>query len=85
MSTVSFQVCGIATRTTQLASFPSNLNLPKAQPGLVEDAAEAVKREYRSSVCWKRLRCRKVERLSGQSADTIFVLEVGHAIEFEGL
>ena len=84
MSTVSFQVCGIATRTTQLA-VSSNLNLPKAQPGLVEDAAEAVKREYRSSVCWKRLRCRKVERLSGQSADTIFVLEVGHAIEFEGL
>ena len=65
------------------ASFPANLNLPDGPPEFLKDAAEAVRREYRSSVCWKRLRCRGVERLPGRSSDALFVLEVGHSLQFD--
>src|SRR5262249_28385182 len=44
---------------------------------------EAVRQEYRCSVTWKRLRCRNVEQLTGHSNELIFVLDVGHAIEFD--
>ena len=74
---------GLSSCTTHLVRFPANLNLPEGQQGLREDAAEAVRKEYRGSVRCKRLRCRKVERLTGQPGNTIFVLEVGHSIEFD--
>jgi len=64
------------------ARFPVGLNLPEPQSIFVDDATEAVRKEYRSSICWKRLRCRKVEPLTGQSGENIFILEVGQSIEF---
>jgi len=76
-------IASLISRTTLLARFPANLNLPEGTQGFVEDAAEAVRREHRSSVLWKRLRCRKVERLTGQPGNVIFVLEVGQSIEFD--
>lgn len=70
-------------RITSLARFPVALDLPPGEQHLFDDAAEAVRQEYRNSVRWKRLRCRKVERLAGPNGDALFVLDVGHAIEFD--
>jgi hypothetical protein len=63
------------------ARFPVNLNLPEGKAEFFTAAAEAIRREYRSSVRWKRLRCRRVEQLSGH--DDLFILDVGHSIEFD--
>ncbi len=63
--------------------FPVRLNLPDTDSNIINDAAEAVRREFRSSVRWKRLRCRKVSPLKGESGDTIFIVEVGHSVEFD--
>lgn len=65
------------------ARFPVNLNLPSGNLGLLSDAQEAVKREFRDSVKWKRLRCRRVEVLSETETGTIFVLQIGHSVEFD--
>ena len=62
--------------------YPLSLCLPKGDSSLLTSAAEAVRQEYRNSVRWKRLRCRKVSRLTGQD-EGIFVVEVGHAIELD--
>jgi hypothetical protein len=65
------------------ARFPANLPLPECPQQWVTEAIEAVKREYRNSVKWKRLRCRSVAPLEGQADSSIFVLDVGHTIEFD--
>ena len=65
------------------ARFPIRLNLPNADDGHLDEAKEAVRREYRDSVKWKRLRCRKVEVVSESDSGTVFVLDVGHAVEFD--
>jgi hypothetical protein len=65
------------------ARFPIRLNLPEADYSLLEDAQVAVKREYRDSVKWKRLRCRKVDVLSESETGTVFVLEIGPSVEFD--
>lgn len=65
------------------ARFPVRLNLPDGSPGSLDDAKEAIRREYRDSVKWKRLRCRSVEVLSETETGTVFILEVGHAVEFD--
>ncbi len=65
------------------AQFPIRLNLPTADEVPLEEAREAVRREYRDAVIWKRMRCRKVERLSESETGTVFVLDVGHAVEFD--
>lgn len=65
------------------ARFPVCLNLPEPQSKIVDDATEAIRKEYRSSVRWKRLRCRKVEPLTDQPGENIFVLEVGQSIRFD--
>jgi KaiC/GvpD/RAD55 family RecA-like ATPase len=67
----------------ELARFPIRLDLPDADYSLLEDAQEAVKREYRDSVKWKRLRCRNVQLLSKSETGTVFILEVGHSVEFD--
>jgi len=67
----------------ELARFPIRLNLPDADKALFDDAKEAVRREYRDSVKWKRLRCRSVKLLSESETGTVFILEVGHAVEFD--
>lgn len=65
------------------ARFPVRLNLPSASPQRLVDAQEAVKREFRDSVKWKRLRCRRVEILSKTEGGTIFELQIGHSVEFD--
>ena len=65
------------------ARFPVTLNLPSADSKLLDDAQEAVKREFRDSVKWKRLRCRRVEVLSKTDIGTIFELQIGHSVAFD--
>lgn len=65
------------------ARFPSDLNLPPADARLLEDAQQAVRREYRDSAKCKRVRCRKVSLVAESEAGTVFELEIGHAVEFD--
>ncbi len=65
------------------ARFPIRLNLPEGSTAVLADAKEAVKREFRDSVKWKRLRCRSVIVLSESETGTVFILEIGHAVEFD--
>ena len=69
--------------TFEHARFPIRLSLPDAGESVLGDASEAVKREFRDSVKWKRLRCRGVTLLSKSETGAVFILEVGHAIEFD--
>ncbi len=74
----------VVTRPEQaIARFPISLNLPDASPSLVTDAAEAVRQEYRNSIRWKRLRCRSASPVTGEPGETVFVIEVGHSIQFD--
>jgi hypothetical protein len=66
-----------------LARFPVNLNLPDGKQEFLDAAAPAVRQEYRNSVRWKRLRRRKAERLSGHEEGILYILEVGHSVEFD--
>jgi superfamily I DNA/RNA helicase len=66
-----------------LAQFSVQLNLPDADEDILDDAREAVRREFRDAVKWKRLRCRKVTSLSESETGTVFILDIGHAVEFD--
>lgn len=61
------------------AIFPRNLRLPAGDCNLLQDAATAVKEEYRNSIVWKRLRCRQVDELD----NNLYRLHVGHSIQFD--
>ncbi|XZE21134.1 AAA domain-containing protein [Pirellulaceae bacterium SH449] len=65
------------------ARFPIQIELPDAPNSTLADAQQAIKREYRDSVQWKQLRCRKVSLLSESESGTIYVLHVGHSVEFD--
>ncbi|MCU7807134.1 MAG: AAA family ATPase [Candidatus Thiodiazotropha sp. (ex Semelilucina semeliformis)] len=65
------------------AKFPINLNLPSAEPNLLEDARKAIHREFRDSAKWKRLRCRKVSVVSESESGSVFELEIGQVVEFD--
>ena len=67
------------TQMPDRAIFPRNLNLPDGDSNLLQDAATAVKEEYRNSIRWKRLRCRQVDDLG----DNLYRLHVGHSIQFD--
>ena len=73
----------VAEEGSSQARFPIRLNLPHADAALLQDAAQAVRREFRDSVKWKRLRCRGVRRVSDSESGTIFLLQVGQSIEFD--
>lgn len=65
------------------ASFAADLKLPLADGGLLDDARMAIRKEYRDSAKWKRLRCRNVSVVSASASGTIFELQIGHAVEFD--
>jgi superfamily I DNA/RNA helicase len=60
-----------------------NPNLPEFLQRCFDDAADAVRKEHRNGIQWKRLRCRSVRPRSDQPEETIFVLDVGHSFEFD--
>lgn len=66
-----------------IARHPVEIELPQAAEGDLSNAAEAIKREYRNSVRWKRLRCRSVSLVSGEKDEAIYVLELGQSVEFD--
>jgi len=66
-----------------MVAYPDELGLFTTEDGLLVDAAEAVKWEYRSSIKWKELRCRQVSSLTRHSQERIFLLEIGKTIEFD--
>ena len=65
------------------ASFPIELNLPDADDQLLDDASRAIRREFRDSAKWKRLRCRSVNVVTESESGTVFELEIGHSVEFD--
>jgi superfamily I DNA/RNA helicase len=65
------------------ARFPTELNLPAGTDVNLDEARKAIRREYRDSSKWKRLRCRKVKEISESESGTIYELEIGHAVEFD--
>ncbi|MCU0710564.1 MAG: AAA domain-containing protein, partial [Pirellula sp.] len=65
------------------ARFPIRIELPVAPESYLGDVQQAIKREYRDSVKWKLLRCRKVSVLSASDSGTIYILHVGHSVEFD--
>ncbi|MGN6545414.1 MAG: AAA domain-containing protein [Aureliella sp.] len=66
-----------------LARKPIRLSFPSAHCGILNDAREAVRREFREAVQWKRLRCRKVSVLSDSDTGTVYILDVGQSVEFD--
>lgn len=65
------------------ASFPIELDLPSTDSENLDSARKAIRREFRDSSKWKRLRCRKVKEISESESGTIYELEIGHAVEFD--
>ncbi len=65
------------------ARYPIRLSLPFGRAQSLEDAKQAVTAEYRDSVKWKRMRCRSVKKVSESDDGMIYLLEVGHAVEFD--
>ena len=73
----------VANNSVEPARFLIRLALPEPQKSSLSDASEAVRREYRDSVKWKRMRCRSVKFLSKAEAGFLYILEVGHSVEFD--
>lgn len=74
---------GSSNSLEPVARFDRELDLSPPTPSLVKDAADAIREEYRSTSRWLRLRCRAVTALANQTDEPLFLLEVGHAIEFD--
>ena len=66
-----------------VASFRVDLNLPAAAVSLLVDASRAVKQEYQDASRWKRLTCRHIALFAEQDRGTIFIVHVGHLVEFD--
>ena len=65
-------------------SFAADLKLPSPEDtGLLDAAATAVKKEYRLSAKWKRLKCRNSKEVAKSKTGTVFELQIGHAVEFD--
>src|SRR4051812_24152517 len=67
-------------RCRAIVGFPIQIQLPSGHDSDLSQAAEAVKQEYRSSVKWKKLRCREVL----PTADgAVFRFDLGQSVEFD--
>src|SRR5271157_4347010 len=67
----------------EVAKYPVTLDLPGGDAASICDAQMAIRREFRDSVKWKKLRCRKVSLLSEADKGSVYILEVGHTVEFD--
>ncbi len=65
------------------ASYDVTLRLPEPSPTCLQEAASAIKQEFRASVRKKRLRCLDWESIGEQEAGAIFALRVGRSVEFD--
>ncbi len=69
--------------TEPVASFPVSLALPTTPTFKFDDAATAIKQEYRISVRKKRLRCLEWEHVTERQDGSIYSLKVGRSVEFD--
>ena len=69
--------------TEAIASFPVSLALPGTATSQLDDAATAIKQEYRISVRKKRLRCLGWEQVTERQDGSIYSLKVGRSVEFD--
>ncbi len=67
----------------ELAAFDVALDLPDGGTASLSEAQTAIRREFQDSVKWKKLRCRRVSLLSATDKGSVYVLEVGHTVEFD--
>jgi superfamily I DNA/RNA helicase len=67
----------------QPARFEIELGLPEADPQLLDEAATALRQEFRSSSKWKRLRCQKLSVFAERDRGTVYVIHVGRSVEFD--
>ena len=65
------------------ARFSAELGLPRADQGLLNDAASAVGQEYRDSSRWKRLNCQKVSVFAERDRGTIYAVHIGKVVQFD--
>ncbi|MDP6722090.1 MAG: AAA domain-containing protein, partial [Pirellulaceae bacterium] len=65
------------------ARYLAELGLPPGDAELLEDAAKAVRQEFRDCSKWKRLRCRKVSIFSERDRGTVYVVHIGRSVEFD--
>ena len=65
------------------AHFPIELGLPPGDDAFLNDAKTAVRQEFRDCSKWKRLRCRKVSIFAERDRGTVYVVDVGSAVEFD--
>jgi AAA domain len=72
-----------AAATDPVAKFPVSLALPAAAASQLEDAAAAIKYEYRNSVRTKRLRCLEWEQVNDREIGSIYALKVGRSVDFD--
>ncbi|MEI6233686.1 MAG: AAA domain-containing protein [Planctomycetota bacterium] len=66
-----------------MEGFSVALGLPGAPEQLALDAKTAIREEQRSSSKWKKLRCREVRQHSSGRDGSIFIVDVGQAVEFD--
>jgi len=71
------------SRAGEIVRYPVEMSLPEDPPDYFEHAAEAIRREYRNSIKWKRLRCHEVSRIPEKAGEAIYVLEIGQSVEFD--
>ncbi|QEG24565.1 AAA domain-containing protein [Mariniblastus fucicola] len=67
----------------RLASFDEALGLPPAPSELIEQAARAVRQEYRDCSKWKRMTCEKVSVVVESERGIIHVVHVDGAVDFD--
>src|SRR5262245_12041034 len=67
-------------RCQTVVRHPLEIDLPAGNQSDLAQAADAVKQEYRSSVKWKKLRCREVFPTDDGS---VFKLDLGQTVEFD--
>ena len=66
-----------------VASFPVSFVLPTAPASKFDDAATAIKQEYRASVIKSDSECLEWERVSERAGWSIYALKVGRSMEFD--
>ena len=66
-----------------IASFPVSFALPVSPRSKLDDAAAAIKQEFRASVRTKRLRCLEWEQVAERADWSIYALKVGRSVEFD--
>ncbi|KAA5545396.1 AAA family ATPase [Roseiconus nitratireducens] len=65
------------------ARFSSDLRLPAGDEQQLNDAAVAVRHEFRDSSRWKRLNCMKVSVFAERDRGMVYVVHIGKTVEFD--